>query len=252
MVVNSPGFSFMSHRSQTWSWRKRQPRNVNRHREQKPWQTLLSNQWTRKGAVQPDIKLFAKPYRKMYGPVPTRASKSQVGSLDLCPHEATLRHSQPLLWFREGKEESWEFHSHWPAMRLSLPPCSSAPPTTGDHMGNPDFHSHQAVTRHPFLSLLGWFWEGLVEGQYFHHRPVVMRPSPLWCQWKQLGAPKLLPLPSSNEGHLFSHVNGSQMGNWGFYCHHSHEVASHLPQLEQCQRKPAKTEDWHKIQSFII
>lgn len=179
----------------------------------------------------------------MYGPIATHASKSHVGNLDLCPHEATLRHS-PLLWLFQRRQRR--------ELRISFPLASSetftaslllSPTHHGRSHGEPGLPLPSGSNKAPLSPSAGMVLRRPSERSVLSPSSSVMRPSPLWCQWKQLGAPELLPLPSSNEGHLFSHVNGSQMGNSDFYYHCSNEVASHLPQLEQCQSKPAKTED---------
>ena len=129
--------------------------------------------------------------------------------------------------------------------------------------------------QHPFPSHWNDVTGGLEESQDFHYCPAVTRPlATLWCQWgphagQYWGTPtspskrgtsaglveswNSYPCPAEMRNTSPHQVSTELSEKSGFLpllgCN---EAAPSLPLTEQCQRKPAKTEGFNKIQSLII
>lgn len=175
MVVSFLGFLFALYIWDSWSWRSWQPWNANWCRKKKP-QKKAHSLTKEQGKGQPSktkkildnsCSTQAKHHRKEWPhPYQQRPCKASPG----CKGAPTL----PLLHrggFRKGRLRSWDFYPHWVIMRQhSHPWCQCRP--FGELGLLPSSNEAPASLN---LST-GWSQRDLLESQYFHHCPVLMRP----------------------------------------------------------------------------
>lgn len=121
-----------------------------------------------------------------------------MGSLDVHPHQAAVMHPNPSAAVL-SENAKWGAETFVPARtNKTSPTVRSVKTTWGAWTPTP----HSAVTRCPFLSLLGGIRGDLAESQYFHKHPAVRQP----------------PSPSSiSRGHLGNNNKHSYPSQPGHY-----------------------------------
>lgn len=156
-------FSFL-HKSQTWSWRSQQPRNINECRPEKKANKSPLFLAKRPGKEQPrkiehldnNCSTSAKQRRK-YGdhPMPTSDDRSQLGSLDFyktvmrCPQHHTRAVPDSV---REGKVPSQDFHL---CQLATNSPIHTQNSVSGEYRRNLGFLPLPAIMRCPYPYPLG-------------------------------------------------------------------------------------------------